>query len=91
MNISRLNTTAQIEDEEARNTKPSQRDCLGCFNLGKKKKKTMSINNEYFMLSSTLKSRLIRINFTSLRAYLSLNRQHNNPDHTKCSTHSRIG
>jgi hypothetical protein len=91
MNISRLNTTAQIEDEEARNTKPSQRDCLGCFNLGKKKKKTMSINNEYFMLSSTLKSRLIRINLTSLRAHLSLNRQHNNPDHTKCSTHSRIG
>jgi len=35
--------TAQIEDEEARNTKPSQRDCLGCFNLGKKKEE----NNEH--------------------------------------------
>jgi hypothetical protein len=39
MNISRLNTTAQIEDEEARNTKLSQRDCLGCFNLEKKRRR----------------------------------------------------
>jgi hypothetical protein len=43
MNISRLNTTAQIEDEEARNSKPSQRDCLGCFNLEKKEEE----NNEH--------------------------------------------
>jgi hypothetical protein len=48
MNISRLNTTAQIEDEEARNTKPSQRDCLGCFNQGRRRRKqrvlTMNIS-----------------------------------------------
>jgi hypothetical protein len=39
MNISRLNTTTKIEDEEARNTKPSQRDRLGCFNLGRRRRK----------------------------------------------------
>jgi hypothetical protein len=39
MNISRLNTTAKIEDEEARNTKPSERDCLGCFNLENRRRK----------------------------------------------------
>jgi hypothetical protein len=43
MNISRLNTTAQIEDEEARNTNPSQRDCLGCFILGKRRRKQRAL------------------------------------------------
>jgi hypothetical protein len=52
--------------------------------------KLLNLVVEYFMLSSTLKSRLIRINLTNLQAHLSMNRQHNNPDHTKCSTHSRI-
>jgi len=43
MNISRLNTTAQIEDEEARNTNPSQRDCLRCFSLGKRRRKQRAL------------------------------------------------
>jgi hypothetical protein len=43
MNISKLNAVAQIEDEEARNTNPSQRDCLGCFSLGKRKRKQQAL------------------------------------------------
>jgi hypothetical protein len=43
MNISKLNAAAQIEDEEARNTNSSQRDCLGCFSLGKRKRKQRAL------------------------------------------------
>jgi hypothetical protein len=69
MNISRLNTTTQIEDEEARNTNPSLRDCLGCFSLGKRQRKqralTMNISCYHQLKEQTDKNQLNKFTSTS--------------------------
>jgi hypothetical protein len=52
LNISSLNTPAQVEHEDARNTNPSQKDCLKCINPGKKEEEEEeeedSINHDTF-------------------------------------------
>ena len=69
MNISKLNTTAKIEDEEARNTKPSQRDSLGCFSLVKRRRKqralTMNISCYHQLAVESADCAFLRVAFTS--------------------------